>query len=102
MAGRGGAPRARPRSETHRMANPFGPLYSLDFVALVVCAVFWFRMAQLENEPPWVWAGLSVVVYAGMWLWLGWGIVACLVGQVLVVALITGRRVIKWSADQSE
>ena len=82
------------------MANPFGPLYSLDFVVLVVCAILWFRVAQLENEPPWVWAGLSVFVYALMWLWLGWGIIGCLVGQVMVVLLITGYRVAKSSRDR--
>jgi hypothetical protein len=84
------------------MSNPFGPLYSLDFVALVVCAIFWFRMAQLESEPPWVWAGLSVSVYALMWLWLGWGIIACIVGQALVVALITAHRLIKSAADGNQ
>jgi hypothetical protein len=83
------------------MPNPFGPLYSLDFVVLVVCATVWFRLAQLEREPPWVWAGLSVFVYAVMWLWLGWGIIACIVGQALVVALITGHRLLKSARDRS-
>jgi hypothetical protein len=82
------------------MSNPFGPLYSLDFVVLVVCAVVWFRLAQLERDSPWVWAGLSVFVYALTWLWLGWGILACLVGQTLVAALITGYRLIRSARDR--
>jgi hypothetical protein len=77
------------------MSNPFGPLYSLDFVLLIVCAVVWYKAAQIENVPPWLWSGLSIFVYALMWLWLGWGILACLLGQALVVAIITAYRVIR-------
>ena len=77
------------------MANPFGPLYSVDFVALVVCAAFWYRVAQLERDPPWVWAGLSIGVYALTWLKFGWGIPACLFGQLIVAAVITAHRVVR-------
>jgi hypothetical protein len=81
------------------MANPFGPLYSIDFVVLVLCAIAWFRAAQVENVPPWIWAGLSIFVYAFTWLWLHWGIFGCLIGQGLLLATITAYRV--WQSAEN-
>jgi hypothetical protein len=82
------------------MPNPFGPLYSIDFVVLVVCAIFWFKAAQLENIPPWVWAGLSIFTYAFLWLDRGWGILGCLFGQVLLAVGIAIFRVWRESRRQ--
>lgn len=73
------------------MPNPFGPLYSIDFIVLVICAIGWYKAAALENIPQWSWAGLSVFVYTFTWLYLHWGIPLCLLGQaglMIVVAII--------------
>jgi hypothetical protein len=75
------------------MANPFGPLYSFDFVVLVICAVAWFKAAKVEDVPPWLWAGLSVFTYAAMWLGLRFGIVGCVVGQAMLAIVIAVVRV---------
>jgi hypothetical protein len=81
------------------MPNPFGALYTLDFVVLVVCAVAWFRAAKIEDVPPWNWVGLSVLMYWITWRWLGWGIIGGLAGQGLLVLLIAVGRVIRESRN---
>ncbi len=75
------------------MPNPFGPIYSVDFVILVICAVAWYKAANLENIPPWIWAGISVFTYVLTWLWLGWGIIGCLFGQVVLMIIVAIVRV---------
>ena len=79
------------------MPNPFGPLYSIDFVILVICAIVWFKAAALERRPPWIWTGLSVFVYVFTWLWLHWGIIGCIFGQAMLVLGIAVYRV--WRED---
>jgi hypothetical protein len=79
------------------MPNPFGPLYSIDFVVLVVCAIFWFKAAELEKVPPWIWTGLSIFTYAYFWLERGWGILGCLFAQV-VLALAIGIFRVWWES----
>jgi hypothetical protein len=74
------------------MSNPLGPLYSIEFVACVLCAVAWYKAADVENVSPWLWVGLSVGVYALTWLWLGWGLLGILLAQVgLLVAVGVAR-----------
>jgi hypothetical protein len=63
------------------MKNPLGPLYSFQFVLLVACAVFFYKGAEMENRPGFLWAGMSVgVFFVTWWLW-GWGVVGDLAGQ---------------------
>ena len=66
------------------MSNPLGPLYSFEFILCIVCAIGWYKAADLEDVVPWLWVGLSVAVYAFTWLWLGCAWVGNLVGQGLL------------------
>ena len=75
------------------MANPLGLLYTLEFVLAVACAIAWYKAADAEDVPPWHWVGLSVGVYACTWVWLGWGWLGNLIGQVLLLAGVTLYRV---------
>jgi hypothetical protein len=74
------------------MPNPLGPLYSIEFVACVLCAVAWYKAADVEDVPPWHWVGLSVGTSAVTWLWLGWGWPGNLLGQALLLAAVTAAR----------
>jgi hypothetical protein len=74
------------------MPNPFGPLYSIEFVACVLCAIAWYKAAEVEGIAPWLWVGMSVAVYVLTWRYLGWGFFGNLFGQILLVAGITGVR----------
>ena len=42
------------------MSNPLGPIYSLDFVLLLICAVGYYKAAELENKTPMVWANEAI------------------------------------------
>jgi len=75
------------------MSNPLGPIYSLDFVLLLICAVGYYKAAELENKTPMVWAGMSVGVFLITWRLFRWGIPGNLLGQVLLLAGITLGRV---------
>jgi hypothetical protein len=71
------------------LPNPLGVLYSIEFVVCIVCAVAWFRAADAEDVPPWYWVGLSVGAYALTWLWLGWGWLGNLFGQLVLLIAVT-------------
>ena len=71
------------------MSNPLGPLYSFEFIVCILCAVGWYKAADLEDVAPWLWVGLSVAVYAFTWLWLGRAWVGNLVGQGALLAAVT-------------
>lgn len=79
------------------MANPLGPLYTIEFVVCIVCAVAWFKAADAGDVPPWYWVGLSVGVYAVTWLLLGWGWMGNLFGQLLLLVAVTLFRA--WRSD---
>jgi hypothetical protein len=36
------------------MSNPLGPLYSIEFVVCVLCAVAWYKAADVEDVSPWL------------------------------------------------
>ena len=70
-------------------------LYSFQFVLLLLCAVFYYKAAELEDAPRLLWAGLSVLVYLVTWMLLSWGLIGCLVGQVGLFGAITLVSVIR-------
>ena len=84
----------------HMPPNPLGPIYSLDTVVLIVCAVAWYKAAELEKISPWPWTGASVFLYAFLWLHRGWGILGCLFAQVLLALAIAIFRV--WQDSRRE
>lgn len=71
------------------MDNPLGRLYTFDFILAVVCAVAWYRAADVEDVPPWYWVGLSAGAYAITWLGLGWGWLGNLSGQAGLLLAVT-------------
>ena len=58
-----------------------GPLYSLEFVLLIVSVVFYYKAAALDDAPQWLWMGLSAGVYFLTWRVRGWQWLGCLFGQ---------------------
>jgi hypothetical protein len=57
-------------------------LYSFNFLLLVAFAVFFYRAGEFENCPGILWAAMSVAISLLVWQWLGWGLLAMIVGQV--------------------
>jgi len=70
------------------MSNPLGPLYSFEFIVCVLCAVAWYKAADVEDVRPWLWVGLSVATYALTWLLLHWSWKGNLVGQLLLLGAV--------------
>jgi hypothetical protein len=54
----------------------------LSIVLTVVCAIFYYRAAEFENEPGILWCGLSVLISAVTLLFFKWGWLGHLLGQV--------------------
>ena len=57
------------------------PLYSTNFVVLIVFAIFWYRAADFEGAPAWLWTGLSLIISLAIWRWLSGGWLAMALGQ---------------------
>ncbi len=75
--------------------NPLGPLYSVEFVLLIVALVFYYKVADIEDAPRWLWMGLSAGVYLFTWQVLHWGFIGCLLGQVGLFLGIAMYRVLR-------
>jgi hypothetical protein len=76
------------------MPNPLGPLYSFQFLALLICAALYAKLASLDPEASSiVWAVLSACTFFATWLFLRWGWPGDLFGQVALFAGITAVRV---------
>jgi hypothetical protein len=58
-----------------------GDLYTLELLVLIVSAVFWFRVAVVEDVSPWLWAAMSVIISVLCWKGLHWGFGGMLLGQ---------------------
>ena len=69
----------------------------LTMILLILCAVIYYRAAEMENAPGWLWALLSVSVYLLTWLVLGWGLLGCFFGQVALYFAITIYKMAKHS-----
>src|SRR3954469_16312344 len=78
-----------PALEPPDVPNPLGPLYTIEFVVCLVCAVAWYKAADAEDVPPWHWVGLSVGTYALTWLWLRWGWLGNRFGQLVLLVGVT-------------
>jgi len=77
----------------------FQKLYSFQFVALLACAVFFFRAGEFESRVGnaarslgFLWASLSVLLYVITWIVLSWGMIACIACQV---ALFFGISIVR-------
>jgi hypothetical protein len=79
--------------------DPLGIVSSLQYLLLIAFAQIFYRAARIDDAPPLLWAGLSVIVYLLTWGVLSWGILGCIVGQALlflafaIVRTITKKRV---------
>ena len=73
--------------------NPLGPFYSFQTIALIVCAALYAKAADVEDESPVLWGGLSAGIYLATWCWLGWGFWANLGGQAGLLVAIAAYRV---------
>lgn len=78
------------------MPNPLGPLYSFEFIVLLVCAAIYWKLAALDPDASSiVWAGLSAFTFCVTWLFLRWGYAGDLFGQALLFAGITLYRTVR-------
>jgi hypothetical protein len=68
------------------------PLYSFNFVWLVVCAIFFYRAGEFENCPGLLWAVMSVSISLLIWQWLRRGLMAMILGRIaLFVGIVVFR-----------
>jgi hypothetical protein len=74
--------------------NPLGRIYSFQFVFLIAFAQIFYRAARIDDAPPLVWAGLSIIIYLVTWIFLSWGVLGCIIGQVLLFFAIAIVRAI--------
>ena len=70
------------------------PYFTILLVS--ICAIFFYRAAELENESTLLWTGLSVVIFTVTLFFLHWGWFGCLLGQV---GLLSGSRFSGCSAN---
>jgi hypothetical protein len=83
------------------MATPLGDLYSLEFLMLIISAVIWFRVGQAEEDgSPWLFTAGSVVVYVVTWKGFHFGVIGCVVAQVLMALAIAAWRA--WRAIEEQ
>ena len=71
--------------------------YSFNFLLMVVFAIFFYRAGEFDGGPGLLWAALSAVISFLIWQWLGWGLLAMILGQVGLFVAIGVFRVIRKS-----
>ena len=54
----------------------------LSIAIIAVCAAFFWRAAEFDGAPRWLWGGLSFLISAAALFWLHWGFVGILLGQI--------------------
>lgn len=64
---------------------------------MVVCAVFFYRAGVFDDGPGLLWAALSVLISLAVWQWLGWGLLAMILAQVVLFVGIGVFRTIRKS-----
>lgn len=64
----------------------------LPIAIIIVCAVFYHRAAEFENESTLLWTGLSVMISVATLFLFHCGILGILIGQAGLLAGITGFR----------
>src|SRR5580704_13228190 len=64
-------------------------------IAMLAFAIFYYRVAEIEKAPPWLWAGLSALVFFLTWHFFFYmGFIAYVAGQVLLFLGIISYRVL--------
>ena len=53
----------------------------LPIVIIILCAAFFWRAAEVDGAPRWLWAGLSFLISV-MLFWLRCGFVGIFLGQI--------------------
>jgi hypothetical protein len=71
------------------------PIYSFEFVLMVVFAIFFYRAGVFDGGPALLWAVISVLISLLVWQWLKWGLVGMIVGQIGLFAGIGVVRVVR-------
>ncbi|HEY1490512.1 MAG TPA: hypothetical protein VGF90_05685 [Verrucomicrobiae bacterium] len=67
----------------------------LPIIVIIAFLIFFCRAAEFEDESAWIWGGLSVVVSAVTFLWLGCGWLGISLGQAGLFAGITIFRMLR-------
>jgi hypothetical protein len=67
----------------------------LPILIIVICAIFFHRAAEFENESSLVWTGLSVVISVMTLFVFRWGWLGCLLGQAGLFLGITIFRMLR-------
>lgn len=70
----------------------------MPYLPILVCmafAVFFYRAAELEDEPSLVWSGLSVVISLATLFWLHWGWLGTLLAQAALFFGIAVFRMVR-------
>ena len=68
----------------------------MGIVLLIICAVVFYKAAEMEDAPGILWASLSVAVFLLTSAVLHWGLLGCVLGQIL---LFVGIGVFKMLRD---
>ncbi len=71
------------------------PFYSFNFVIMLVFAIFFYRAGVFDGGPGLLWTALSIAISLLIWQWLGWGLLAMIIGQLGLFISITIFRVIR-------
>jgi hypothetical protein len=69
----------------------------LTILVIVAFVVFFCRAAESEDESPLIWGGLSAVISAVAFFWLGCGWLGISLGQIGLFAGITIVRILRKS-----
>jgi hypothetical protein len=67
----------------------------LTVLIIAVCAAFYYRAAEFENESALLWCGLSVLISGLTIFWLHWGLLGMISGQVGLFIGITIFRILR-------
>lgn len=68
------------------------PFYSITFILLVACAVFFYRAGEFEGSSGLAWSALSVLISMAIWQGFHGGFIWVLLGQLALFAGITVYR----------
>jgi len=63
-----------------------------NLVLWIGCAIVYYRFAQIENLPGWYWAAPSLIVFYITWHIFGWGPIANVFGQLILLIAIGAVR----------
>ena len=63
-------------------------VYGFDTVVIIAFAIIYYKAADIENQSTLLWTGLSIAVSLATAI-LGLGLIALIIGQVLLFLAIT-------------